>query len=61
MNRNQQRKLYDQIRRDLLPQNGITLVEFDYSEFEYTSRKKLKRNITLDKAIIKHKLQQYIS
>lgn len=54
--RGEQRRIYDQRRRDLLPKNGITLIEFDYSEFEHTSRKKLVRNKTADLNVIKTRL-----
>jgi len=54
--RGEQRKIYDQRRRDILPQHGINLIEFDYSEFEHTSGKKLIRNKMEDVKVIKTKL-----
>ena len=56
--RGEQRKLYDQKRRDILPKNGIRLIEFDYSEFEHTKGKKLVRNKTEDLRVIKKKLDK---
>ena len=56
VNRGQQRFIYDQRRRDVLPENGIMLIEFDYSEFEHTSKKKLVRNKIADINVIKSKL-----
>ncbi len=56
VNRGKQRFIYDQRRRDVLPENGIKLIEFDYSEFEHTSKKKLVRNKIADINVIKSKL-----
>jgi hypothetical protein len=54
--RGEQRRIYDQRRRETLPLNGIKLIEFDYSDFEHTSRKKLVRNKTADLNVIKTRL-----
>lgn len=51
--RGEQRRLYDQRRRDELPRHGINLIEFDYSEFEHSHGKKLIRNSEDVKVIIK--------
>jgi hypothetical protein len=42
--RGEQRKIYDQRRRDLLPKHGITLIEIGYDLFEHSKSKKLFRN-----------------
>lgn len=55
--RGEQRRIYDQRRRDELPMNGIKLIEFDYSEFEHTRSKKLIRNKTEDLKVVKGKLK----
>ena len=55
--RGEQRKLYDQRRRDLLPQQGINLIELDYSDFEHTRNKKLARNREKDLKVIIKKLK----
>ena len=53
--RGEQRKIYDQRRREVLPQHGIQLIELDYSDFEHTRGKKLVRNREEDlKVIIKN-------
>ncbi len=54
--RGEQRRIYDQKRRDVLPQNGISLIEFDYSEFEHSRSKKLLRIKEKDLRIIISKL-----
>jgi hypothetical protein len=56
--RGQQRALYDQRRRDILPENGITLVEFCYSEFARSGARKLKRDRHFDINVIRQKLQR---
>src|SRR5688572_734724 len=39
----EQRARYDQRRRDVLPQHGLTLIELDYSQFKCNERKRLRR------------------
>lgn len=45
MGRGEQRKKYDQRRRDVLPKNGIALIEFNYDEFDHFSGKRLEAGI----------------
>lgn len=56
--RGEQRKIYDQRRRDVLPEHGITLLELDYSYFQHSSNKKLIRNREADLIVILQKLNQ---
>lgn len=49
--RGEQRALYDQRRRDVLPRFGIRLVELDYSEFAHDGRKRLLRTLN-DRAVV---------
>lgn len=56
--RGEQRKLYDQRRREVLPEHGIKLIELDYSDFEHTKGKKLMRNKVNDLNIIIKKLKR---
>ena len=58
--RGEQRKRYDQRRRDVLPLNGITLIEFDYAMFSHDSRKRLVRCHTEDEQIIVSKLRRFL-
>lgn len=53
VDRGEQRKLYDDRRRDLLPKHNIQLVILDYSQFEHTSAKRLKRNRVKDLSVIR--------
>lgn len=52
--RAEQRVIYDQRRKELLPKNGIKLVIIKYSDFG--DRKRLCRNPEHDMAVIKQKL-----
>ena len=56
--RGEQRKKYDLLRQTEIPKNGIKLMIFDYSEFEYTSNKRLERNYKNDMEVIKRKLKK---
>ena len=54
--RGEQRKLYDQKRREILPQQGIKLIELGYDDFEYAWNKRLIRNSEKDLKVIREKL-----
>ena len=51
VSRGEQRRIYDQRRRDILPQHGIKLIIISYTDFGYT--KKIKREHMADKETIK--------
>lgn len=53
VHRGEQRKIYDQRKRDLLPVNGIKLIEIDYTQFEYDGRKRIVRDRERDLGILK--------
>lgn len=57
VSRGEQRKIYDQRRRDVLPENKIKLIEIDFTDFEYDSRNRILRDRTRDLNIIKNKLK----
>ena len=59
ISRGEQRKLYDERRRTELPKNGIDLIIFDYTEFQYTSGKRLIRQKSKDLIIIESKLKHF--
>lgn len=52
MGRGEQRKKYDQLRRDLIPEHGIQLVELGYDDFDHTSGKRLKRDRVKDLVVL---------
>ena len=54
-----QRALYDQRRRDVLPQHGLRLVEFRVEEFARKGRR-LKRCEVEDIEVIRLRLEPYI-
>lgn len=61
VNRGEQRKIYDQRRRDELPAHGITLLEIGYEDFEHDRAKRLLRNTENDIKVLQAKLKGYIN
>ena len=53
VSRAEQRRIYDQRRRDILPKNGIRLVEISYSDLKHDRRKRLVRDRLNDLAVIR--------
>lgn len=53
ISRGEQRKMYDQRRRDVLPKNGIQLIEINYYDFEYDNKNKIIRNKEKDLAVVR--------
>lgn len=53
VSRGEQRKIYDQRRRDLLPVNGIKLIEIDFIDFECDSRSRIVRDGVKDLKTVK--------
>ncbi|MXN90936.1 hypothetical protein GR160_06815 [Flavobacterium sp. Sd200] len=52
VSRNEQRKLYDKRRRDILPKHGITLIEINYSDFHHNSRHRIVRDVKRDLEVV---------
>ena len=57
--RDEQRKIYDQRRRDVLPQYNIRLIELDYTDFKIKS-KKLVRDKERDEEVLRTKLIDFL-
>lgn len=57
--RGQQRAIYDERRRTMLPQHGIQLIELNYFDFPHEARRRLKRTECEDIQVICSKLQRY--
>lgn len=55
--RGEQRRIYDERRRELLPKHGIRLVNIAYYDFEYDSRKRIVRDHQQDIQIVRRKLE----
>lgn len=60
VHRGEQRRIYDERRKLLIPQNNLTLVEISYSNFNYNTHKRIIRNRNKDYEIIKKILSKYI-
>jgi len=60
VHRGEQRKIYDERRRKLIPKNGLTLVEISYSDFHHDKQKRIIRNEKQDTVVIRKLLQKYI-
>src|SRR5687767_3278004 len=55
-----QRALYDKRRRQVLPRNGIRLVELNVADFSNVSGRKLRRDPKQDLVIIRGKLSEFL-
>lgn len=58
--RSEQRKRYDQRRRDVLRDEKIYLVELRCTEFDCSANKRLKRNKENDDFVIRKKLSKFL-
>lgn len=58
--RGRQRAIYDQRRRDILPRNGITLLELSYIEFGHDRRKRLFRQ-PHDRMVVERRLASQLA
>lgn len=59
VHRGEQRKIYDQRRRDVLPENGIQVIEIDYTDFKQ-HRNKIVRDRKKDLVVVRKKLQKFV-
>lgn len=57
--RDQQRRLYDQRRSEILPQHGIQLIVLSYTDFDHDSSKKILPSKG-DEARIRNKIRQLL-
>jgi hypothetical protein len=55
-----QRRIYDHRRREILPEHGITIIEFRFDEFCHRGRR-LSRMPDIDKEVVTNKLIHIIS
>lgn len=60
VHRGEQRKIYDDRRREVLPKHNIALVEISYTDFKYDNGKRIIRDKSFDEKIIRDKLKEYI-
>lgn len=59
VHRGEQRKIYDERRRKVLPENDIKLIEISYYDFEYDNQKRIKRNKNKDIETIRRILKDF--
>jgi hypothetical protein len=59
VSRGQQRRLYDQRRREVLPKHGLQLVFLAINEFTLSGRR-LRRDPRADEEVIRRKLSAYL-
>ena len=59
VHRGEQRKIYDERRRKLIPKNGLTLVEISYTDFNHDKQKRIIRNEKQDTEVIRKLLQTF--
>ncbi len=57
VSRGEQRRIYDQRRRDILPKHGIRLIEISYADLRHDSRKRLVRDRQNDLIVIRKLFQ----
>ena len=60
MDRGKQRVIYDQRRRDALPQHGIELVELSYTNFAHDKSKRLCRCRLEDWVVAREALAKWL-
>jgi hypothetical protein len=58
--RGEQRAKYDQLRREVLPLHGISLVELNHTDFGLTARKRLLRAADEDERVVREKLTRWL-
>jgi hypothetical protein len=59
VHRGEQRKIYDERRRKLIPKNGLKLIEISYTDFNHDNQKRIIRNEKQDTEVIREFLKAY--
>lgn len=60
VHRGEQRTIYDERRRQILPRHKIKLVEISYADFNYDKQKRIIRNPKQDEEVVKQMLSKFI-
>ncbi len=60
VHRGEQRKIYDERRRQILPKHKIKLIEISYLDFNHNNQKRIIRNEEFDENIVRQKLKDYL-
>lgn len=58
--RGEQRARYDQLRRDVLREQGLHLIELKATEFLHAGRKRLRRARTEDVNVLRQRLAAFL-
>jgi hypothetical protein len=58
--RGEQRRIYDERRRLLLRQHGITLIEISYLDLKHNKQGRIIRDAKFDEEILRRKLQDLV-
>lgn len=61
VSRGEQRRIYDERRKEVLPQHGIEVVIISYKDFKYDGQKRIKRDKERDLEIVKKKLNSVLA
>lgn len=60
VHRGEQRRIYDERRREVLPRHKIKLVEISYTDFKYDKQKRIVRNPKQDEEVVRQILKKFI-
>jgi len=60
VHRGEQRKIYDERRRLVLPKNGIALIDISYTDFKHDTQKRIVRNYPHDVEVVRKILKDYL-
>jgi hypothetical protein len=60
VHRGEQRRIYDERRKQLIPENGLQLIQISYIDFHYNSQKRIIRNERQDLAVVRKLLMPFI-
>ena len=60
VHRGEQRRIYDERRRQVLPQHGIKVIEISYSDLKPNKQGRIIRDAELDEGILRKKLQDFV-
>lgn len=58
--RRDQRRIYDQRRKEMLPKNGFRLVILDYTNFQHDGRGRLIRDSERDEQVVRESLSRFL-
>ncbi|MGP1535641.1 hypothetical protein [Bacteroides heparinolyticus] len=60
VSRDEQRRIYDERRKETLPKHGIEIAILSYNDFNVNSQKRIIRNPEKDLEIVRQKLKRFI-